>query len=49
MDFQTAPIAPSQMYGDSTLDLGLFGSQGELGWAEFDSCVGPSDDRFLLF
>jgi hypothetical protein len=50
MDFQTVPNAPPQMYDGSMMDLGLFGSQGELvGWTEFDSCVGLSDDRSLLF
>jgi hypothetical protein len=50
MDFQTVPNAPPQMYDGSVMDLGLFGSQGELvGWAEFDSCVGFSDDRFIVF
>jgi hypothetical protein len=49
IDFQTVPNAPPQMYDGSMMDLGLFGSQGELvGWTEFDSCVGLSDDRFTL-
>jgi hypothetical protein len=50
MSFQTVPNAPPQIYDGSMMDLGLFGSQGELvGWTEFDSCVGLTNVKFILF
>lgn len=39
-DFRSSHDPTRQHYGDSVLDLDLFGSQGEfIGWSEFDSCV----------